>query len=202
MLGERKAELARLDGFTLAAQAASEVETSAATLMEDTEEYLPLEIARAILRRRMEEFRNAQQDPVLAHAGRLFTQLALGRFADLELDQDGDSHTVLARSATGGLLRVDQLSEATADQLYLALRLATLERYSEEDRALPFAVDGIFMTFDDRRAQAALTVLDEMAERFQVIVFTHHDHLVELALAATPPGRIHVHPLPEFEGAK
>ncbi|MEU7916720.1 AAA family ATPase [Microbispora bryophytorum] len=202
VLGERKAELARLDGSALAAQAAAEVETSAAVLVEDTEEYLRLEIARAILRRHMEEFRDAQQDPVLAHAGRLFTQLTLGRFAGLELDQDGDSPTVLARSATRGLLRVDQLSEATADQLYLALRLATLERYAEEDRALPFAVDDIFMTFDDRRAQAALAVLDEMAERFQVIVFTHHDHLVELAHGATSPERIHVHPLPEFDGAK
>jgi uncharacterized protein YhaN len=202
VLGGKKAELARLDGSALAAQAAAEVETTVAALVEDTEEYLRLEIARAILCRHMEEFRDAQQDPVLASAGRLFVQLTLGRFAGLELDPDGELPTVLARSAPRGLLRIDQLSEATADQLYLALRLATLERYVEQGRALPFAVDDIFMTFDDRRAQAALTVLDGVADQFQVIVFTHHDHLVELARAATSPERVHIHPLPEFEGTK
>lgn len=199
-LGEQKAELARLDGSATAAQAAADVEIAAAALVEDTEEYLRLEIARAVLRRQMEEFRDAQQDPVLARAGGLFAELTLGRFTGLELDPDGDSPTVLARSAARGPLRVEQLSEATADQLYLALRLATLERYAEEGRALPFAVDDIFMTFDDRRAQAALGVLDGMADRFQMIVFTHHDHLVDLARAALPAGRVHLHSLPEFSG--
>ncbi|WP_433501096.1 AAA family ATPase [Sphaerimonospora sp. CA-214678] len=197
-LGEQKAELARLDGSATAAQAAADVETAAAALVEDTEEYLRLEIARTVLRRQMEEFRDAQQDPVLARAGGLFAELTLGRFTGLELDPDGDSPTVLAGSAARGPLRVEQLSEATADQLYLALRLATLERYAEEGRALPFAVDDIFMTFDDRRAQAALRVLDGMAGRFQMIVFTHHDHLVDLARAALPTGRVHLHSLPEF----
>ncbi|MEU8196617.1 AAA family ATPase [Microbispora amethystogenes] len=198
LLGEKKAELRQLDGSALAAQAAEEVETAAASLVEETEEYLRLEIARTILRRHMEEYRNAQQDPVLARAGGLFRELTLCRFSGLELDPEDDSPTVLARSTARGLLRIGQLSEATADQLYLALRLATLERYAEEGRALPFAVDDIFMTFDDQRARAALAVLNEMADRFQMIVFTHHDHLVHLAREAIPPGRVHIHPLPEF----
>lgn len=200
LLGGKRGELDRLDGSALAAQAAADLEATAAALVEDTEEYLRLEIARAVLRRHMEAFRDAQQDTVIDRAGHLFAQLTLGRFSGLDLDLDGDSPTVLARSASRGPLRVDQLSEATADQLYLALRLATLERYAQEGRALPFAVDDIFMTFDDRRARAALTVLDEMADAFQMIVFTHHDHLCDLARDAIPPGRLHLHPLPEFAG--
>jgi hypothetical protein len=105
---------------------------------------------------------------------------------------------VLARRSTAGLLQAEQLSEATADQLYLALRLASLERYADEDRGLPFTVDDIFMTFDDARTRAALKVLDEMADRFQMIVFTHHEHLADLARAELPSERIHLHTLPEF----
>jgi len=41
-------------------------------------------------------------------------------------------------------------------------------------------------------------VLDGMADRFQVIVFTHHEHLAALARQALPPGRVHVHTLPEY----
>jgi hypothetical protein len=81
-------------------------------------------------------------------------------------------------------------------------RLSTLAKLFTADmwvdRALPFTVDDIFMTFDDKRTRATLAVLNEMADRFQMIVFTHHDHLAELARAELPRGRIHVHALPEF----
>jgi uncharacterized protein YhaN len=145
----------------------------------------------------MEEYRQAQQDPVLTRASRLFEHLTLGGYGGLELDEDGDSAIVLARRGSE-LLTADRLSEGTRDQLYLALRLASLERYAEEDRALPFIVDDIFMTFDDQRTRAALGVLDKMSDRFQTIVFTHHDHLAELAQAELPRDRVHVHRLPRF----
>jgi uncharacterized protein YhaN len=194
----RKTELDRLDGSALAAQAAAEAEVAGAALVEETEEYLRLEIARTILLSHIEQYRNAQQDPVLERAGQLFRELTLQRFSGLQLDQEGDSPVVLARRDTEELLHARQLSEATADQLYLALRLASLERYADEDRGLPFTVDDIFMTFDNDRTRAALKVLDEMADRFQMIVFTHHEHLVGLAREVLPQERIHVHELPEF----
>jgi uncharacterized protein YhaN len=198
LFASKQAELNRLDGSALAAQAAAEAEVAAAALVEETEEYLRLEVARKILLDCAEEYRNAQQDPVLERASRLFRELTLERFSGLELDQARDSPAVLARRRTSGLLHADQLSEATADQLYLALRLASLERYADEDRGLPFTVDDIFMTFDDARTRAALKVLDGMADRFQMIVFTHHEHLADLARAELSPERIHVHALPEF----
>lgn len=193
-----KAELDRLDGSAEAAQAAAEAETLGAALVEEAEEYLRLEIAHAILLECAETYRSAQQDPVLERAGHLFGELTRGRFSGVELDPDEDPPVIVARRSGGELLRVHQLSEATADQLYLALRLASLERYAQEDRALPFTVDDIFMTFDDARTRAALQVLDGMADRFQVIVFTHHEHLAALARQALPPGRVHVHTLPEY----
>ncbi|MEO3875918.1 AAA family ATPase [Nonomuraea sp. B12E4] len=199
-LGEKKTEFARFDGSAAATQAAASAETTAAALLEESEEYLRLQIARNIVLSCMEEYRQTQQDPVLARASLLFGQLTLGGYGGLELDQDRDSPVVLTRRGAE-LLSADQLSEGTRDQLYLALRLASLERYAEQDRALPFIVDDIFMTFDDQRTVAALGVLNDMADRFQTIVFTHHDHLVELAQTELPPDRVHVHRLPRFTPA-
>ena len=85
------------------------------------------------------------------------------------------------------------MSEGTRDQLYLALRLATLERYAEEGRAMPLLLDDVLMTFDDDRAAAALRVFDELSERFQVILLTHHAHLIEVAARTLPEQRLHVH---------
>ncbi|MET8383135.1 AAA family ATPase [Streptosporangium canum] len=197
LFGEKKAELARHDGSAEAAQAAADAEIAAAALVEEGEEYLRLWVARGILTTCMEEYRQSQQDPILARASRLFERLTLSGYGGLELDEDKESPVVLARRGSE-LLGVHQLSEGTRDQLYLALRLASLERYAEEDHALPFVMDDIFMTFDDQRTRATLRVLDEMADRFQMIVFTHHDHLAELARAELPDGRLHLHPLQRF----
>ncbi|NRQ30622.1 AAA family ATPase [Nonomuraea sp. NN258] len=200
LLGEKKTEFARFDGSATATRAAASVATTAAALLEESEEYLRLQVARNIILSCMEGYRQAQQDPVLTRASLLFQQLTLGGYRGMELDEDGDSTIVLARRGRE-LLTTDRLSEGTRDQLYLALRLASLERYAEEDGALPFIVDDIFMTFDDQRTRAALGVLNEMSERFQTIVFTHHDHLAELAQTELPSGRVHVHRLPRFASA-
>ncbi|MCW2938757.1 MAG: hypothetical protein JWN00_1742 [Actinomycetia bacterium] len=194
----RRTELARLDGSALAAQAAADAEIAGAALVEEAEEYLRLEVARKILLDYAEEYRNARQDPVLERAGQLFRELTREHFSGLELDHEGHSPVILARRDTSALVQAGRLSEGTADQLYLALRLASLERYADEDRGLPFTVDDIFMTFDNDRTRAALKVLNEMADRFQMIVFTHHEHLADLARAELPPERIHVHALPAF----
>ncbi|MFI9836361.1 AAA family ATPase [Nonomuraea sp. NPDC051941] len=200
LFGEKKTEFARFDGSSAATQAASHVQTTAAALLEESEEYIRLQFARHFVVACMEEYQQTHQDPVLTRASLLFEQLTLGGYGGLELDQDGDSPIVLTRRGSD-LLTADKLSEGTSDQLYLALRLASLERYAEEDRALPFIVDDIFMTFDNQRARAAMGVLNEMADRFQTIVFTHHDHLAELAQSELPSDRVHVHRLPRFAPA-
>jgi uncharacterized protein YhaN len=46
---------------------------------------------------------------------------------------------------------------------------------------MPFIVDDILIKFDNDRALATLKVLSRLAERTQIIFFTHHDHLIELA---------------------
>jgi len=79
---------------------------------------------------------------------------------------------------------VEGMSDGTADQLYLALRLASLEKYMENSEPLPFVVDDILIRFDDERSAAALQVLAQLANRTQVIFFTHHRHLAELAEAS------------------
>jgi uncharacterized protein YhaN len=76
---------------------------------------------------------------------------------------------------------VDGLSEATRDQLFMALRLAAVEMHLEHVQALPFIADDLFINYDDERSQAGFEVLAELARRTQVIFLTHHDHLVPIA---------------------
>ena len=60
-------------------------------------------------------------------------------------------------------------SEGTADQLYLALRLAVAEELTPD---APLVLDDAMVRFDDTRLGAAMEILREYAESKQVILFT------------------------------
>ena len=55
---------------------------------------------------------------------------------------------------------------------------------------MPLVVDDILVHFDDDRARAALEILGELSERTQVLFFTHHARLVELARQAVPQAKL------------
>jgi uncharacterized protein YhaN len=71
------------------------------------------------------------------------------------------------------------------DQLFLAIRLAALEEQLKGREPLPFVIDDILINLSDARAAATLDVLGEVATRTQVLLFTHHTRVVELAQALT-----------------
>jgi len=99
----------------------------------------------------------------------------------VEVDEKGATVLVGVRPGGREIVGVGNMSEGTADQLYLATRMASLEAYLEQNEALPFVIDDILIQFDDERAVATLKVLGELSGRTQVIFFTHHRHLLELA---------------------
>ena len=92
-------------------------------------------------------------------------------------------------------LTVEKMSSGTRDQLYLALRLATLEWRLEASEPMPFIVDDILINFDDDRSMATLKVLDDLSKKNQVILFTHHRQIVEAANRLKGGGTIQIHTL-------
>ena len=76
---------------------------------------------------------------------------------------------------------VDGLSEGTCDQLYLSLRLASLEAVAGKRAVPPFIGDDLVVTFDEPRVAATLETLAASGSALQVILFTHHRHVVAIA---------------------
>lgn len=198
-LADARNALARIDGAAEAARLAEEEAALEGRIAEQAEEYVKVTLARQMLLDRMEEYRKRNQDPVLRRAEELFAFLTLGEFPCFLPDLDENGGNVLrVERRNGDTVDLGNLSEGTADQLYLALRLASLDHYAEAGQTMPFIVDDVFMTFDDERSEAALRVLDGISDRFQIVVFTHHSHLADLAERALPPGRAHVHTLSRY----
>jgi chromosome segregation protein len=165
-----------------AAGSAQAMETALADIDDVVLRYPPLRMAQALLRAGIESFRRQQQGPLLLRAGQIFARLTEERYNRLEVDEDDEGGIyVVARQPDGTECRADRLSEGTLDQLYLALRLAAIEAEAATSEPLPFIGDDLLVNFDDDRARAALRVLSDFSKGMQVILFTHHNHIAEMA---------------------
>ncbi|HKO51205.1 MAG TPA: AAA family ATPase [Polyangiaceae bacterium] len=169
---------------TDAADYAQGLSVQAAEIREQALRYARLKLSSVVLQREVERYREQNQGPVLKRASALFPRLTLGSFRGLRVGVE--ERQIVALREDGKELSVDGLSEGTRYQLYLALRIASLERYLERNPPLPLVLDDILIHFDDERAAAALSVLGELAERIQILFFTHHARDLALAASAIP----------------
>jgi DNA repair exonuclease SbcCD ATPase subunit len=97
-------------------------------------------------------------------------RLTGGRYRRVRVDDETLDIRVFAPER-GDWVGVEDLSQGTLDQVYLAARLG-LVRLVTQDRRPPMVFDDPFVTFDDDRAGRAVAVLRELASDFQVIYLT------------------------------
>ncbi len=184
-IGEGRKALQQMNGEAQAARAAEEEQAVLARIRVDAGRYVELRLAARLLRHEIERYRAAHQDPLLARASEIFVRLTLGSFARLEADfDDRDEPVLVGVRPTGGRVRVEGMSAGTRDQLHLALRLAHVDDQIRAAEPLPLVLDDLLVHFDDARSAAALSVLAEMSDRTQVLLFTHHERVRDLALEA------------------
>ncbi len=195
-VGRLRNDLEHIDGSSAAAEAAEESQGVLAAIRDGVEEYVKLRLAALVLRRAIESYRVKNQGPLLERAGVLFARLTLGSFAGLKTDYGESDEPILQGVRPGGrAVDVSGMSDGTLDQLFLSLRLASLEQYLDANEPMPFIVDDILIRFDDDRARATLDVLADLSKRTQVLFFTHHRHLPELARKRIDSDRLVIHEL-------
>jgi uncharacterized protein YhaN len=182
--------LERYDEQT-AAEAAQEVQARAAEAGGLVERYIELRLAAVLLDREIERYRESHQEPVVKLASGLFERLTVGEYSGLRVGTD----ELLCVRKNAQEVEVEGLSEGVRYQLYLALRLATLEHYLAVSEPMPLVMDDVLIHFDDDRARAALQLFAELGRRSQVLLFTHHARLLELARDAIEPRLLSEHQL-------
>ena len=151
-------------------------------MQEAAVQYVKVRASGMLLRWAIDRYRKEKQGPLLKRAGELFRVLTLGSFERLEVrfDERENMHLTGVR-ANGQVVAVPGMSAGTEDQLFLALRVAAVEDYLLRAVALPFVADDLFINFDAKRSAAGFEVLGQLAERTQVLFYTHHQHLVDVA---------------------
>jgi uncharacterized protein YhaN len=201
-IGAKEAGLSLLERPSSAVALAEELQSDLSSVRSLTRRYLEIRLSLALLTQEVELYRTRHQGPVLSRASALFPQLTLQRYRALGVEYDDQDEAVLCCVREDGkTVRVSGLSDGTRDQLYLALRVASIERFLESNPPLPLVLDDAFIHFDDGRAEAALSVLGQLCEKTQVLFFTHHARMVELAQRALGKDRLMVHELDLNRGA-
>jgi len=178
-----------------AADAAQELSGTVARLVELSSCWARRRVASLVLTRVVESYRERHQGPVLSRASELFRRLTLGKYARLQVGLE-DARLECVLTAEARALDVEQLSEGARYQLYLALKLASLEQYLGAAPPLPLVLDDVLIEWYDERAQVALSVLADFSDRIQVLLFTHHGRDV-VAAERLGDGRIFTHQLPQ-----
>ena len=135
-------------------------------------DYDALSIAMEAMEQADTEMRSRFSPALNQRAGEYLSGLTGGKYAKVRLNRDLEA----GAEETGSVATRDvlALSQGTADQLWLAVRLAVCDLALPEEDCCPLVLDDALVNFDDGRTVPALKLLDELAQRRQILLFTCH----------------------------
>lgn len=102
-------------------------------------------------------------------ASELISGITGGFYTSMSIDENLGAFLNTRRK----LIPLEQVSSGTADQIYLALRLAAARFIQNGTDSMPLIFDDSFVLYDDDRLRQALRWLSE-AYKGQIIIFTCH----------------------------
>ncbi|PWC54490.1 YhaN family protein [Azospirillum sp. TSO22-1] len=192
-------ELAALRGRAGIGEAAAQAKDAGLEMAEIAQRWMRLRAASLILGRAVERYRSANEHPLVKRASEVMARIAAtgdNPIERLAVDYAEADHPVLVGVRRDGRrCPVEGMSDGTRDQLFLALRIAAVERYAEGAEPLPFVADDLFITSDEDRTVPGIRALAELGRTTQVLLFTHHRYVVEAAASALGEGEVRFHSL-------
>lgn len=144
------------------------------------ERYATNRIGEYLLDELHERFVDRTTGPLLDEASDVFEGITGGTYAGLASHDEFADLDFEAVLADGTGRRTAELSRATAEQLFLAVRIARIRRH---DEPLPVLLDDSLTNFDPGHVDRTLAVLSELADQTQVFVLTCHPSLVDRVAA-------------------
>jgi uncharacterized protein YhaN len=159
-----------------------------AKLDANAETWAVLTLCRTLLDETRKIYETERQPGVLRQASLFFKVMTEGHYIRVIAPLDGTE--IQVERADGVRLPPQLLSRGTAEQLYLAMRLALVREYASTTDALPVVFDDVFVNFDPARTRNTLLAVRELAETQQVLLFTCHPHFVNIVEEIVPSARI------------
>lgn len=162
--------LGRIRGLDRSSDLTDQLSQKQEELARLQQEYDAITLAMTALEQANIILKNRFSPALGARAAEIFSALTDGRYDKVLLSQD----MALSAEQSGDPMSrsIRLLSQGTADQLYLAVRLAICGMVLPEEKHVPLLLDDALVSFDDRRLRAALDVLLAESEQRQILLFT------------------------------
>ena len=135
-------------------------------------------VARYLLNKAREKFEKEHQPKVIKEASRFFNTFTGGEYNEIIAPLGEQSLEVMTYK--GKRKQPGQLSRASAEQLFLALRFGYMTNYAESSEGLPVIMDDILVNFDPNRSHHTARTIFELAETHQVLFFTCHPEMISI----------------------
>ncbi|WP_162037813.1 AAA family ATPase [Chengkuizengella sediminis] len=127
-----------------------------------------------LIKKAKAKYEQERQPEVLMKASSYFEKMTNGAFRRVMVPF-GEKRMIVERE-NGAQIETSFLSRGTAELLYLAMRFALAHEFGKK-AALPLIMDDIFVNFDGDRLKSTLSVLNDVSNHHQLILFTCHEHI-------------------------
>ena len=124
-------------------------------------------------------FERERQPETLREASSFLSQLTDGKYTRIWTPLG--TNALKIDSHEGNAIPLEVLSRGTREAVFIALRLSLAAAYARRGVMLPLVLDDVLVNFDGDRAIHAASTLKTFAELgHQVMMFTCHEHIVQI----------------------
>lgn len=141
-----------------------------AALSRRREEYSAITSAMDALNEANAELQARMSPALNRRAGELLSRLTGGTYDQVSLTREFEA--LAGRQGDAAPRKLLTLSRGTADQIYLAVRLAVCDLALPGEDPAPLILDDALVNFDDERLSLALKLLQDLSSRRQILLFT------------------------------
>ncbi|MEZ0117093.1 AAA family ATPase [Heyndrickxia faecalis] len=166
---EIRFELDRLEKGGTFTEKLHEYYSALSDFREEAFEWARFATAKRLLSGMMKRLRETRFPQVLNKAEAYLQSLTNGSY--LSLHMGGEDGRFYVKRRDDVLFAANELSQATAEQLYIALRFSLAEALGGEFPS-PVVIDDGFVNFDIYRTEKMARLLDQVSESRQVLLFT------------------------------
>lgn len=185
ILNEARLKIHRLDlenqNIILKLENIAEIEEKISNLKEQYQELLEynesVELAKQEIEKAYEEIKQNITPKFTKQLSETIEQISNRKYKKVKFN---DEKGIIVELENGNYVSANRLSIGTIDQLYLALRLSTIQEITEEK--MPIILDEAFAYFDEERLENILKYLSQNFSNRQIIIFTctnREKHILE-----------------------
>ncbi|WP_214483448.1 AAA family ATPase [Bacillus sp. SM2101] len=175
-LSELKVLLSQLEEGGTYAELLHKFESEKSQLQEEAKKWASYAIAKKILTNTIDHYRHVRLPNVLKNTTANMKLLTNGEY--IEVLPPNENNSFLLKRKDGLFFQPNEVSQATTEQMYVALRLALAEQVGKGEK-FPIIIDDSFVNFDRDRLAKSVELIRDIAKKHQVLFFTCHEYILD-----------------------